>query len=229
MPLHIKMRALTLSCIAAASIAITIPAHAGVFDGGALEITQILSWAKQYQQKQQELDQLREHFESVHGARMMANLVNNPEMRKYLPKEFRNLWQGSYEDSEQVLAILQALPEFDANQLYEQRLKQMAINSALINKAYMEASRRFEDIQVLLDKINDMEDDKEIQDLAARIQAESVMIQNEQTKITMLMKQMDIQEEQRAHQVEQRVIESRRSDREGSIFYGKEFPKPYQR
>jgi len=191
--IDLRARAITLSCIAAVTFALTAPAQAGIFDGGALEITQWFSWAKQYQQKQQELKQLKEHFDSVHGARMMANLVNNPELRKYLPDDFRNLWQGSYEDSEQVLAILQELPEFDANQLYEQRLKQMAINSALINKAYKEASRRFEDIQVLLDKINEMEDDKDIQDLAARIQAESVMIQNEQTKITMLMKQMEIQ------------------------------------
>jgi len=229
MPTNIKLRALTIACISAIAFTLATPAQAGVLDGGALEITQVISWALQYQQKAQELDQLREHFESVHGARMMANLVNNPEIRKYLPKDFRNLWQGSYEDSDQVLAILQELPEFDANQLYEQRLKQMAINSALVNKAYKEASRRFEDIQVLLDKINEMEDDKEIQDLAARIQAESLMIQNEQTKITMLIKQMDIQERQMEHQVTQRVRESMRSDREGSIFYGREIPQPYRR
>jgi len=227
----IRQRAIAIACISAVAFCAAAPAHAflGRGRGTAREVTQLASWAVQYAQKLKELKQLKESYDNAHGARMMADLVNNPEIRKYLPEDFRNLLEGSYEDSDAILAILKALPEFDANQLAERRLKQMAINDALVNKAYREASRRFEDIQVLLDKINEMEDDKDIQDLAARIQAESVMIQNEQTKITMLMQQMAIQERQMEHQIIQRIQESRRHDREESVFYGKEIPQPYKR
>jgi len=229
----IRLRPLAIACICAMAFSAATPSYAflGGRGGGdrARESTQLASWAAQYVQKIQELKQLKEHYESVHGARMMADLVNNPEIRKYLPADFRNLWEKSYEDSDAILAILKALPEFNANQLEEKRLKQMAVNDALINKAYQEASRRFEDIQVLLDKINEMEDDKEIQDLAARIQAESVMIQNEQAKITMLIQQMEIQDRKMTHQISQRMKESMRTDKEGSVFYGREIPQPYQR
>ena len=63
-------------------------------------------------------------------------------------------------------------------------------------ESYKQASRRFGDIQVLLDKINDasIPDAKDMVDLQARIQAEQVMMQNEASKIAMMKNLQEIQQ-----------------------------------
>jgi len=68
------------------------------------------------------------------------------------------------------------------------RRDQLAIDEAMALESYKQASRRFGDIQVLLDKINDasIPDAKDMVDLQARIQAEQVMMQNEASKIAMM-------------------------------------------
>jgi type IV secretion system protein VirB5 len=62
------------------------------------------------------------------------------------------------------------------------------------------ASQRFADIQVLLDKVNDAPDPKDMADLQGRIQAEQVMMANEQNKLNMMsylaQAQRDIQQQQ---------------------------------
>lgn len=210
-----NLRAIAIVAATAAAFSIAMPSHAFF----ATEATQVASWAAQYAQKLQELKQLKEHFDSINGARMMADLVNNPEIRKYLPPEFKDLWMGSFEDSDELLAILMALPEFDSKQLYEKRLKQLAINDAMSRKAYKEANRRFQDIQFLLDKINDMHDDKDIQDLAARIQAEQVMLQGEVARLTAMYRQQEIEETKNILQINQRVGSSGR-DNPNNPFHG---------
>lgn len=216
---NIKFRAAAVIFVSA--ITFSVPSHAFFGGGGdrARETTQVLSWAAQYAQKLKELKQLKQHYDSVNGARMMADLVNNPEIRKYLPPEFENLWQGSYEDSDQLLEVLMNIPEFDSSQLYEKRLRQLAIDDAMSRKAYKEANRRFQDIQVLLDKINEMTDDKDIQDLAARIQAEQVMVQAEQARITAMINQQAIEERKNILQINQRVANSG-SKNPNSPFHG---------
>ena len=64
----------------------------------------------------------------------------------------------------------------------------------MTSEAYKKASERIRDIQVLLNKVNDAPDAKDIADLQARIQAETTMLQNEQAKITMMVKLQEIQE-----------------------------------
>lgn len=217
----INLRATAIVAVTAAVFSITTPAYAffGGSSGVAKEVTQLASWAAQYAQKVKELKQLKQHYDSVSGARMMADLVNNPEIRKYLPPEFEDLWRGTFEDSDELLQILLSLPEFDTNQLYEKRLKQLAIDDAMSRKAYKEANRRFEDIQLLLDKINEMHDDKEIQDLMARIEAEQVMLQGEVARLTVMYKQQEIEEKKNIMQINQRIGNNGK-DNPNNPFYG---------
>ena len=187
----------TAIAIASAFSFTTTPASAFLGFGGsniAKETTQIASWIAQYAQMVQEYNQLVEEYRSLNGIRGMASLVNNPQLRRYLPDEYRDILSRGYGDWQALRSALDN-PVGSTN-LQKYRRDQLAIDEAMTLESYKQASRRFGDIQVLLDKINDasIPDAKDMQDLQARIQAEQVMMQNEASKIAMMKNLQDIQQ-----------------------------------
>ncbi len=187
----------TAIAIASALTFTTTPASAFLGFGGsniAKETTQIASWIAQYAQMVQEYNQLVEEYRSLNGIRGMASLVNNPQLRRYLPDEYRDILSRGYGDWQALRSALDN-PVGSTN-LQKYRRDQLAIDEAMTLESYKQASRRFGDIQVLLDKINDasIPDAKDMQDLQARIQAEQVMMQNEASKIAMMKNLQDIQQ-----------------------------------
>ena len=199
----------TVLAVAALATAAVTPAHA-LFGGGsrgvATEVTQVASWAAQYIQMVREYNQLVEEYKSLNGVRGMANLVNNPEVRKYLPPEFETILKNGYGDWNAVLDAINNNGKKSSTERYEQFKRQLAIDEATISESYRQASKRFEAIQVLLDKINDAPDAKDIQDLQARITAEQVMLQNEQNKLSMLVKLQEVQRQKKRQMSQDNAI-----------------------
>ena len=199
---------------AAAALAFTaIPANAFLGFGGsniAKETTQIASWIAQYAQMVQEYNQLVEEYRSLNGIRGMASLVNNPQLRRYLPDEYKNILSQGYGDWQALRTALDN--PVGSVKLDKFRRDQLAIDEAMTLESYKQASRRFGDIQVLLDKINDasIPDAKDMVDLQARIQAEQVMMQNESTKIAMMKNLQDIQKQKMQEQAQRNDKEMRR-------------------
>lgn len=187
-------------------------AHAGipVIDGANLAqaIIQVQSWAQQYQQMVQQIQQMQQQYNSISGIRNMGSLVNNPAARQYLPSDYSTILSQGVG---QWAAIRQAAQKFDVSMTslsassdaagaFNQVAKQAALNRAAAEQAYSTASQRFSDIQVLLDKVNNAPDAKDMADLQGRIQAEQVMMQNEANKLQMLQQlasaQRDLQIQQ---------------------------------
>ena len=199
---------------AAAALAFTaIPANAFLGFGGsniAKETTQIASWIAQYAQMVQEYNQLVEEYRSLNGIRGMASLVNNPQLRRYLPDEYKNILSQGYGDWQALRTALDN--PVGSVKLDKFRRDQLAIDEAMTLESYKQASRRFGDIQVLLDKINDasIPDAKDMVDLQARIQAEQVMMQNEASKIAMMKNLQDIQKQKMQEQARINDKEMRR-------------------
>lgn len=177
----------------------------------AKETTQLASWAAQYAQMIQEYNQLVEEYRSLNGIRGMAGLVNNPQLRRYLPDEYRNILSQGYGDWQALRSIIDN--PLGSTNLHKRRRDQLAIDEAMVLEGYKQASRRFSDIQVLLDKINDtnIPDAKDMQDLQARIQAEQVMMQNESSKLAMLKTLQDIQQRKISEQGRVNVREMRKA------------------
>ena len=199
---------------AAAALAFTaIPANAFLGFGGsniAKETTQIASWIAQYAQMVQEYNQLVEEYRSLNGIRGMASLVNNPQLRRYLPDEYKNILSQGYGDWQALRTALDN--PVGSVKLDKFRRDQLAIDEAMTLESYKQASRRFGDIQVLLDKINDasIPDAKDMVDLQARIQAEQVMMQNEASKIAMMKNLQEIQKQKMQEQARINDKEMRR-------------------
>ncbi|MBV7483234.1 P-type DNA transfer protein VirB5 [Bordetella sp. BOR01] len=179
----------------------------------AQAMQQVEAWGKQFEQMQQQLQQLQRQYTSQNGLRGMADLVNNPELRNYLPSEYQHALSGQNMEGlvESANAIRQAASLVDAdnaglttgsdiNQAFINTQNQNALNRAMGEEGYRQASKRFTAIQTLLDKVNDAPEQKDILDLQARIQAEQAMLANEQNKLNTIAflarTQRDIQHQQ---------------------------------
>ena len=196
------------------------PAQAGipVIDTANLTqaIQQVTAWAQQYGQMAQQIQQMTSQLQNAQGIRGMGSLVNNPASRNYLPQDYSQIlsqgvgqWQAIYDAAKKIdLSQTSIDPNNPSAQLFDQNAKQAALNRASADEAYQSASQRFADIQVLLDKVNQAPDEKDMLDLQGRIQAEQVMMQNEANKLAALKMASDSQRELHNQQVQQMQISS---------------------
>jgi type IV secretion system protein VirB5 len=209
----------------ASSLSMSTMGHAGgipVIDVASIaqQVQQVAAWAKQYTQMAAQIQNLQDQLKRANGVRGMAGMANNPLSRQYLPADYQTILRDGVG---QWSAIRRAAQKFeigatslsaasDAAQAFESVAKQAAINRASAEEGYNSASQRFADIQVLLDKVNDAPDAKDMADLQGRIQAESVMMQNEANKLQMLQ---FLAQSQRDLQTQQAVEISMKSTRLG--------------
>lgn len=195
-------------------------AHAGipVIDSSNLAqaIAQVQAWAQQYEQMVQQIQQLQKQYSNLNGIRNMANLVNDPASRQYLPEDYQDILNNG---AGQWAEIRDAAKKFDISQTslsetsdvaqaFNAGAKQAALNRATAELSYSAASQRFSKIQVLLDKINDSPDAKDMADLQGRIQAEQVMLQNEANKLQALQQLVSAQRDLQAQQAQEISMKS---------------------
>lgn len=145
-----------------------------------------------------QLDQMKSTYNSTIGSRGLGGLINNPQVRAYLPSDVNGVLtmvqMGKSGDlvglAKQILGQnsvlsykqLATLSTDNQTKITDQR-NQAATQSAAAQMAFKAASDRFDTLQVLVDSIDAQTDPKAIQDLQARIQAEQVMLQNENAKL----------------------------------------------
>jgi type IV secretion system protein VirB5 len=178
-------------------------AQMAVIDVGT--IAQLVAQANTLEQElntaRQDLSQAQQQYQSMTGQRGMQQLLAGT-VRNYLPTNWAQLQvalQGSgggyalgadvrgAVSSNAVLSPQQvaALSPDEQESLQEAR-RNAALLQAVAQEALMRTSNRFASIQVLIDAIPQATDEKGILDLAARIDAEEGMLQNEQTKLNVL-------------------------------------------
>lgn len=198
------------------SLNFTLPAQAGipVIDATNLaqQVQQVVAWGKQFSQMKDQFQQLQQTYNSLNGVRGMAALINNPSLRKYLPATYQDILNSGYGNSTGIRSAAKLLgiedtslnPNSDAAKAFDSNANQVSINRAVAEAGYAEASQRFDTIQVLLDKIDQAPDARDVAELQTRIQVEQVMMQNEQTKLMMLSQLAQAQSEisqQRAKEI----------------------------
>lgn len=217
-----SMKKLLTTFAAIVGLSMGNAAHAGipVIDASNLaqQIQQVASWVKQYKQMTEQFTQLKKQYDSLNGARGMASLVNNPALRKYLPDDYSTILSSGYGNSASIRASAKVLgvdetyigAATDTAKAFDSNAIQGALNRATAEEGYKQASKRFDTIQVLLDKVNAAPDAKDIADLQARIQAEQVMMQNESVKLNMMAQLAQAQRDLAAQRsIEMRIKSSR--------------------
>lgn len=149
-----------------------------------------------------QLTQAQQEFQSITGARGMQNLLAGT-VRNYLPSNVSELTaalgqvnSGYVNLSSAVQSALKANATLTPEQLallppdLQTRIAAWRSTAALLQgitgSALANASSRFTAIQQLINAIGAAPDQKSVLELQARINAESGMLQNEQTKLQSL-------------------------------------------
>ena len=158
-----------------------------VIDGANLAqaVQQVLAWAEQ-------LEYMQRQIRNTSGVRNMGSVAQTE--RLYLPAEYAAIinngigaWQAIYEAAKVFdMSLSRIDPQSPSAKAFSEIKKQAAINRAVAEEAFRAAGERFTAIQILMDRINAAPDDKDIQDLKARLAAEQVMMQNETNRIQTL-------------------------------------------
>lgn len=171
----------------------------------------IAKYIEMINQYKSQIDQMKQQYDSLTGSRGLGLIMNNPELRSYIPAEWQEVYYKISNDGYQGLSgTAQAI--LDANNLLnacntqanadkllcERQLAKAAQDKAWALDAFDKASQRWDQIQALMGQINSTTDPKAIAELQARINAEQAAIQNEQTKLQMF---------QMLAQVEEKLIE----------------------
>lgn len=155
----------------------------------------LTQWKQQYEQMTAQLNQMKQQYEAITGARGMADLLKRIDLYQSLPPE----WQDVYKNVEDAGEALQGIKALSKGQ------KQYfgTINTSLegLQKTYKAATNRIDHLATLMSSIDQAVDAKAAADLANRISVEQALIQNEASRIALMVQmqqmQMKVAEEQR--------------------------------
>jgi type IV secretion system protein VirB5 len=168
----------------------------------------IAKFIEQIKALEKQIDQQKEHYDSITGSRNLGKVLFDPRYRQYLPED----WQGVYDSvrsggyaglSSDAAAIRNAAMRYDACQdITDARQKTVcealavkgAQDKAFAQKSFDMAKERVAQIEALMDEINATEDPKSIQEIQARIAAEQASLANEDTKLRMLQMVADAED-----------------------------------
>lgn len=197
MPMGVAVSLVLVSSQALAQIPVT--------DGAAIktsvqqQVETMAKWKLQYDQMVNQIDQMKQEYQSITGVRGLGDVLNNPALRDYLPDD----WQGVYDSVKSGgYAGLsgRAGQVYNDNKIYdtcvnhtdeqsriscEAQAVKGAQDKAFALDAYDKAKERLGQIDALMQEINRTQDPKSIAELQGRIAAEQALIQNEQTKLQM--------------------------------------------
>jgi type IV secretion system protein VirB5 len=196
------------------------PARAqfAVIDVGA--ITQLILEVQQLEQAlqvaQATLTQAQQAYAAITGGRGMQNLLAGL-IRNYLPTNWNQLLAGAGVLGADVAATIErnAILTPDITGTFspgetaalKARRNATALNEALARQELANVSDRFNSIQVLINAIPTATDEKGIEDLQARIQAEQGMLQNETSKLHVLYQAAQSQAQTAKQRADEQAIQ----------------------
>lgn len=197
----------SLPIVALTILSASPAAHAQFAVIDVASVTQLVTEVQDLEQAltvaRQNLAEAQTELSSTTGDRGMERLLTGIN-RNYLPADWGQLagalggTSSAYDalsaTVQQALAEDTVLTPQQVATLSPDARKQIAVDrstaallQALSRQALANASGRFADLQQLINSIGAASDQKSILDLSARIDAEQAMLENERTKLTMLV------------------------------------------
>lgn len=190
-----------------------IPVIDGVSNGMRIaEFAQtVVQWGKeiaemqaQYQQLVQQYEQMQQTHNSMNGARGWGSVNMNDY--GYVDGDWQsvlgNVDYSDYLEAAKIAGIEDAAfsSESEAAEAMQNMQNQNAFNRAMTEQGFNKTQQRLSNLEALAAQVNAATEAKDIADLQARIQAEQVLLQNEQNKMIMMAQlqqnQRDIAEQQ---------------------------------
>lgn len=164
------------------------------------QIETIMKWTEQLKSMGQQLDQMKQVYGTLQGSRNLGGLMNNDLLNQYLPQDYQGAVQSLRSGSGSFAGISGSLNDIvRANQLKScaelnrdsqmraactQQWQQLALQKQIGDMGYRKASENIRNLQTFVGSINASTDQKAISEVQARIQVETVRMQNEQIKLS---------------------------------------------
>jgi len=220
---------LSLLLVSAANAQIPVTDGKSIANQIQQQIETIAKWKLQYDQMVTQINQMKQQYDALTGARGLGDILNNPALREYLPED----WQGVYDavkNGGYAGLTGQAQSIYNENKIYdgcahlgiseartacEAQAVKPSQDKASALAAYDKTKDRLQQIDQLMQRINTTQDPKSIAELQGRIAAEQAMIQNEQTKIELY--KMVSEAEERIHDQRERELIAKENARRGRI------------
>jgi type IV secretion system protein VirB5 len=166
-----------------------------VFDRAGLvqAVKQVKAAHQQLTQLQNQLRQAERTYEAMTGPRGMAALLDNPELHEYLPEDMADVLSALSEDVDKYKKAGRLLKDdawqnaaMQAAKWLDEQETSAATDLANSEKTYRKSGERIGQYRDFIDEIDESSDPKAVADLQARIQAESVYLQNELIRLQSL-------------------------------------------
>jgi type IV secretion system protein VirB5 len=149
-----------------------------------------------------QLTSMTAQFNALTGNRSLGQILNNPTLVNYLPSQWQSVYsqvksgqlQGLSSAATQVMNDEGMTSSTATQARYNQTL---ASNKAMTMAAYQSSADRLTNIQSLMQQSDLTQDPAAKADLQNRLSAENAMIQNEQTRLNLMM-QLQKQEQELA-------------------------------
>jgi type IV secretion system protein VirB5 len=185
----------------------------------ANSVQQVLAWGQQYQQMVSQLNQMKSQFDSMNGTRGIANLLKNPSLYEFMPRDFASVLAADGSGGSGAGATMATLklygieqtslnPNSATGKLFQNNQNQNAVFRMLGEQGYKAMGDRLTQLNALTQSIDGATDPKAIADLQARISAEQAFLQNEQAKLQILAQMQAGQERIRQQQGREILMKS---------------------
>lgn len=179
-----------------------------VTDGAALaqQVQQVMAWGNQLRAMSDQYGQLQSVYQSTTGNRGYGNLLNNPRLASFLPREWQSVYsqvtRGLNGLSPGAASLRKAygsrydcseIRDQEARLACEQQVGKPFQDMDLFSSSLALANQRTDQIQGLIGAIQSTDDPKSIAELQARIAGEQASIQNEMVKMQLAIQLAEVQ------------------------------------
>jgi len=191
------MACISLMNVASAQIPVTVTSDVPATINQAETIAK---WVEQLGAMRQQLEQMRQVYGTLQGTRNLGSLMNNDLLTQYLPQDYLAAVQGmkggggafsgisgSLDDivrSHQLRSCAELNVDPQMRAACTDQWRRLALHKQIGDMGYRKASENIRNLQTFVGSINASTDQKAISEVQARIQVETVRIQNEQIKLS---------------------------------------------
>lgn len=163
------------------------------------QIETIAKWMEQLSAMEKQLGQMKQVYGTLQGPRNLGSLLNNELLRQYLPEDYAAAARGMRDGTGDFAGVsgmlgdiarasqLRTCAEQNSNPSLRtqctQQWQQLALQKHIGDLGYRKAAQNIRNLQTFVSSINASTDQKAIAEVQARIQVETVRMQNEQIKL----------------------------------------------
>lgn len=165
-----------------------------------------------------QLQQLQQMHDAVTGSRGMGALLNQPQLRQYLPTSTQNLYSSGSTGLSAMDGNIDAIKRAEAlgndlaaerAQLETRKADAAVKNKAMTQLAYTASMKRLDNIEALAKQIDFATDEKATLDLQNRLNSELSLIQSEQQRaqlVGMLQSNEQAVIQQKAREINKKIV-----------------------